>query len=142
MKMMEFIYKNTDSFILNTFGYLWESRNWWETFPVQLVKIDSDIICLHAYTKNNKAPGLMKTYYVVTHKAFRGQGLAKKLTIQSIRDSQYDCENYFVNSEENSPGVSFYKKLFNDNYTMTKNEFGTLDYNFQAPIKTLLLEHA
>lgn len=141
MKMMEFVYKNTDSFILNTFGYLWESRGWWDVYPVQVIKLNNDIVGLHAFSTNTKGPGIVKTYYIVTSKSLRGQGMAKKLILQALKDSQYNCDKYMVNSEENSSGVGFFKKMFKDKFTLTKNEFGTLDYNFEAPIKQLILEN-
>ena len=30
LRFMQFIYKNTDSFIMNTFGHVWSGRNWWK----------------------------------------------------------------------------------------------------------------
>jgi hypothetical protein len=46
-------------------------------------------------------------------------------------------KNYYVNSEEGSDGVNFYKKMFK-NFKMEINEFGTADYIFQAPIVDIL----
>ena len=93
MELMEFVYKNTDSFILNTFGYLWESRGWWDKFPIQVSKSGSVITGLHAFTVDTKAPNTIKTYYIVTGKAFRKMGIAKALT--------YDMLNEFKNSGKN-----------------------------------------
>jgi hypothetical protein len=62
LELMEFVYKNTDSFILNTFGYLWESRGWWDKFPIQVSTSGSVITGLHAFTVDTKAPNTIKTY--------------------------------------------------------------------------------
>ena len=137
MKLMEFVYKNTNSFILNTFGYLWESRLWWCVQPIQVYMVGDVIAGLHAFSVNTKAQGTLKTYYIVTGKAFRKQGIAKQLTLKALRDYKDKCDNYFVNSEENSDGIHFYSSLFDHQYTLTKNEFGTLDYNFEESIKSL-----
>ena len=51
-QLMEFVYNNTDSFILNTFGYLWESRDWWDKFPIQVYKI-GDVIKNNNKLKSN-----------------------------------------------------------------------------------------
>lgn len=137
-QLMEFVYKNTDSFIMNTFGFVWENRQWWSKFPVQVYKIDNQIIGLHAFTYNTKKESTIKTYYIVTHKAFRGQGIAKKMIIHTLNTYSEVSSNYFVNSEENSDGMHFFKKLFNDKFLLTKNEFGSLDYVFEAPIDHIL----
>ena len=137
MKLMKFVYDNTDSFILNTFGYLWESRGWWDKFPIQLYKIDDQIAGMHAFTVDTKAPNTIKTYYIITGKIFRGTGIAKKLTMDVLNEFKNTDKKYFVNSEEGSHGVGFYKKLFNNKFTLHMNEFGTVDYNFEASIKTL-----
>jgi len=138
MKLMEFVYKNTDSFILNTFGYLWESRLWWCMQPIQVYMQGKEIIGLHAFSINTKAPGTLKTYYIVTSKNHRKQGIAKKLTLKALKDYKDKCDNYFVNSEENSDGVHFYKKLFDYQFTIHKNEFGTNDLNFEQSIESIL----
>jgi len=138
MKLMEFVYKNTNSFILNTFGYVWESRLWWCMQPIQVYMVGDVIAGLHAFSVNTKVPGTLKTYYIVTAKAFRNQGIAKKLTYKALKDYKDKCDNYFVNSEENSDGADFYKKLFDYQYKLSKNEFGTLDLNFEESIESLL----
>ena len=132
-ELMEFVYNNTDSFIMNTFGYVWESRNWWDKFPIQVYRVGNVIAGLHAYTINTKAPSVLKTYYIVTGKAFRGQGIAKKLTLNSIIKHRYECNTYYVNSEEKSGGVEFYTKYFGNRFKMEKNQFGTFDYIFEVP---------
>jgi len=137
MKLMKFVYDNTDSFVLNTFGYLWESRGWWDKFPIQLCKIDDQIVGMHAFTVDTKAPNTIKTYYIITGKLFRGAGVAKKLTMDVLNEFKNTDKRYFVNSEEGSSGVGFYKKLFNNTFTLHMNEFGTVDYYFDAPVKTL-----
>jgi hypothetical protein len=57
LKLMEFVYDNTDSFIMNTFGYLWQEREWWNKFPVEVYKVGDIIAGLHAYTVNTKEIG-------------------------------------------------------------------------------------
>lgn len=136
-RLMKFVYQNTDNFILNTFGYIWESRNWWDQFPITTYMIGDEIAGLHAFTIDTKAPDTIKTYYIVTGKCFRGKGIAKKLTLDLLGEYSNTDKKYFVNSEENSDGIGFYKKIFNDRYTISINEFGTIDYNFQALIKQL-----
>lgn len=136
-ELMQFVYDNTDTFVMNTFGYLWESRGWWDKFPIQVYKVGDIIAGMHAFTVNTKAPNTIKTYYVVTGKAFRGNGIAKKLTMDILGEYRNTDMKYFVNSEEGSDGVGFYKKLFNNIYKMEINEFDKADYIFEAPVKTL-----
>jgi len=138
MKLMEFVYNNTNSFILNTFGYLWESRLWWCTQPIQVYMEGKEIVGLHAFSVNTKSPGTLKTYYIVTHKNHRGKGIAKKLTMAALKDYKDKCDNYFVNSEQLSDGVEFYKKIFDYQYTLSLNEFRTHDFNFEESIESLL----
>lgn len=137
MELMEFVYKNTNSFTLNTFGYLWESRGWWDIFPIQVSRSGTVITGLHAFTIDTKAPNTIKTYYIVTGKAFRKMGIAKALTYDMLNEFKNSGKNYYVNSEESSDGVNFYKKMFKD-FKMEINEFGTADYIFQAPIVDIL----
>lgn len=136
-QLMEFVYNNTNSFILNTFGYVWESRGWWDKFPIQVYKVGDVIAGLHAFTIDTKAPDTIKTYYIVTGKAFRGQGIAKKLTMDVLEEYRNTNKVYFVNSEETSDGVAFYKKLFNNNYKVHVNQFDTYDYIFEEKVNDL-----
>lgn len=138
---MKFVYDNTDSFVLNTFGYLWESRGWWDKFPIQVSKTGSVITGLHAFTIDTKAPDTIKTYYIVTSKAFRKMGIAKAVTFDMLYEFKNTGKSYYVNSEEGSDGVGFYKKMFGD-FKMEINEFGTADYIFQAPIIDILRRSA
>ena len=139
-KLMEFVYENTSSFIMNTFGYVWENRGWWDKFPIQVYKTGDIIAGIHAFTVDAKGPGIIKTYYIVTGKPFRGCGIAKKLTMDILGEYKNTDKEYLVNSEESSDGVKFYKKLFNNNYKMEVNEFNTTDYIFRSPIKTFFKE--
>lgn len=133
-QLMKFVYDNTDSFILNTFGYVWESRGWWDRFPIQVYMIGDVLAGVHAFTIDKKAPDTIKTYYIVTDKAFRGQGIAKKLTMDILGEYSNTNKKYFVNSEENSDGVGFYKKLFDNRYKVVVNEFDTVDFIFEEGI--------
>ena len=138
-KLMEFVYNNTDSFIMNTFGYLWESRGWWDIQPI-LVSYDEDKITgLHAFAIKVKT---LKTYYIVVDKNYRGQNIGKKLTLEALEEFKNAVDTFFVNSEESSSGVPFYKKMFGTRYTTSINEFGTTDYNFSAPIKDIINENS
>ena len=137
-ELMEFVYKNTDSFILNTFGYVWESRGWWDKFPIQVYKINNVIAGIHAFTIDTKGQDIIKTYYIVTAKSFRGRGIAKDLTMDILNEYKNTNKKYFVNSEENSDGAKFYKKLFKNNYTVQSNDFNTCDLIFKSTIKDLL----
>ena len=137
-ELMQFVYDNTDTFVMNTFGYVWEGRGWWGKFPIQVYKIGDIIAGMHAFTVDTKGPDIIKTYYIVTGKPFRGRGIAKKLTLDILGEYGNTDKKYFVNSEEGSNGVGFYKKLFNNNYKMEINEFDKADYIFEAPIKTII----
>lgn len=137
-ELMQFVYDNTDTFVMNTFGYVWESRGWWDKFPIQVYKIGDIIAGMHAFTVDTKGPDIIKTYYIITGKPFRGRGIAKKLTLDILGEYGKTDKKYFVNSEEGSDGVGFYKKLFSNNYKMEINEFDKADYIFEAPIKTIL----
>lgn len=133
-KLMKFVYDNTDSFILNTFGYVWESRGWWDRFPIQVYMVGDVLAGMHAFTVDTKAPDIIKTYYIVTGKAFRGQGIGKKLTMDILGEYSNANKKYFVNSEENSDGVGFYKKLFDNRYKVVINEFDTVDFIFEEGV--------
>jgi ribosomal protein S18 acetylase RimI-like enzyme len=133
-KLMKFVYDNTDSFILNTFGYVWESRGWWDRFPIQVYMVGDVLAGIHAFTVDTKAPDTIKTYYIVTGKAFRGQGIGKKLTMDILGEYSNANKKYFVNSEENSDGVGFYKKLFDNRYKVVINEFDTVDFIFEEGV--------
>lgn len=139
-ELMKFVYDNTDSFIMNTFGYLWESRDWWDKQIIDIYRDDNtkEILVLHAYSVNVK-PNTLKTYYIVTNKKNRGKGLAKIMILQALRKYAHLVEKYYVNSEEHSEGVKFYKKLLG-NPTIETNEFGTKDFIFQKLIKDILYE--
>lgn len=139
-RLMEFVYENTDSFIMNTFGYVWESRGWWDKFPIQVYKVGDVIAGMHAFTVDTKGPDIIKTYYIVTGRPFRGRGIAKKLTMDILGEYKNTNKEYFVNSEEGSDGVKFYKKLFSNNYKMELNEFDTADYIFRSPVKNFFNE--
>lgn len=136
-RLMKFIHDNSDSFIMNTFGYLWENRQWWDKFPIQTYTVGETVAGLHAFTVDTKNVDTIKTYYIITHPAFRGQGIAKKMLFDLFSEFRNTDKKYFVNSEENSEGVNFYKKIFKDRFTLKINEFGTVDYIFEAPIKQL-----
>lgn len=140
IKLMEFVYDNTDSFIMNTFGYLWQERGWWDKFPVEVYKVGDIIAGLHAYTVDTKGFNIAKTYYIVTGKAFRGKGIAKKLTkdaLHRLKDNK-TASTYYVNTEEKSDGVKLYKSLFKNEYKIEKNQFGTMDYIFSDKIINIL----
>ncbi len=138
MKVMKFVYENTNSFIMNTFGYVWEGRKWWGKHPIMLMMEGETIIGLHAFTVNAKNSKRIKTYYIVTHRDYRGKGIAKTLTFEALKEFRNKSEIYFVNSEESSDGVAFYKKLFNNTFTLKQNEFGTNDYEFFIVINKFL----
>jgi predicted GNAT family acetyltransferase len=138
MELMEFVYNNSNSFILNTFGFIWESRQWWGMQPIQVYKKDGNIVGLHAFTTNHKGPGVLKTYYIITDKTCRGEGIARELTSYALNEYKDICKTFFVNSEEGSDGVYFYKLMFDNQYTTTVNEFGSKDFIFQKSITEIL----
>jgi len=138
MKLMQFVYDNTDSFILNTFGFLWESRQWWQTQPIQILTVNDKIVGLHAFSINTKAPGTLKTYYIITSKDHRKQGIAKRLIVKALEDYKDKCDNYFVNTEQDSDGKHLFLKLFDNQYVLHKNEFNTFDMNFEQSIESIL----
>jgi GNAT superfamily N-acetyltransferase len=137
-KLMNFVFDNTDSFILNTFGYLWEERQWWGKFPISVYMIDNKIAGLHAFTCNTKGVDTLKTYYIVTGEEYRGQGIAKKLIRHDLAENAHICRRYYVNSEEGSDGIGLFKSMFGDNYSLLSNEFNTQDYIFESSIADIL----
>jgi len=138
MKSMQFVYDNTDSFILNTFGFLWESRQWWQTQPIQILTVNDKIVGLHAFSINTKAPGTLKTYYIITYKDHRKQGIAMRLIVKALEDYKDKCDNYFVNTEQDSDGKHLFLKLFDNQYVLHRNEFNTFDMNFEQSIESIL----
>lgn len=141
-KLMEFVYNNTNSFIMNTFGFLWETRRWWNINPILTFKQDGVLVGLHAFAVSTKQPyDKLKTYYIVVDKNHRGKKIAKQMTLVALDEFKHCAENFYVNSEESSDGVAFYKSMFKDRYTTKRNEFGTIDYVFEAPIMDIINEN-
>jgi len=141
LRFIKFIYDNTDSFILNTFGHTWSGRNWWEKFPIEVCVDDAgQVLGLHAYTTNDKAKGTMKTYYIVTSKEVRGKGVAKLLILNAIYKHKDKIKNYYVNTDVRSNGVQFFKKLLGDNFTIESNDFNSQDIIFEEPIYNIIDE--
>ena len=138
--LMKFMYDNTDSFVMNTFGYLWETRGWWEKFPIQITTLEhnTSIVGMHAFTLNTKAPDTLKTYYIAVGKTFRGQGVAKKMTIDALRDHELFCKRFYVNSVEGSDGTLLYDKIFKNGYRESPNEFGRVDHEYEDDITNIL----
>ena len=136
LRFIKFIYDNTDSYILNTFGHTWSSRNWWEEYPIEVCTDDSGkVLGLHAYTVNTKAENTLKTYYIVTSKYNRGNGLAKLL----IKHKD-NIKFYYVNSDVKSDGAIFYKKWLGNNYITEDNDFNSQDVIFKEPIYNIIDE--
>ena len=141
LRFIKFIYDNTDSFILNTFGHTWSGRNWWEKFPIEACVDDAGrVLGLHAYTTNDKAKGMMKTYYIVTSEHARGKGIAKLLIKNAIYKHKDNIEYYYVNTDVRSEGVNFFKKWLGNNFTLENNDFGSQDMIFEEPIYNIIDE--
>ena len=144
-KLAEFIYNNTDNFIMNTFALLWENRNFWNEFKplVMFNKSTGKIIGLHAFAEkkiDNKT--YLKTYYIVVDKQCRGMGIAKQLTMQVLSDFQKKYKWFYVNSVEESDGEYFYRKTITNKPSKKVNEFGTVDLIFKGSISKILKKNA
>lgn len=139
-EIIKFVSDNSDSVIMSTFGDLWSGRHWWRDFPVLLALENDEIVGMHAFTTNTKALSTLKTYYILTARGHERKGIAKKLILAALREKKYICEDYYVNSEENSPGVGFFKKLLKMEPALKQNEFGTFDAVFVKPIQDILNE--
>jgi GNAT superfamily N-acetyltransferase len=137
--LMKFVYDNTDSFVMNTFGYLWENRQWWFEHPIMVAYYENTdvIVGLHAFTVSTKATDTLKTYYIVTDKKFKGQGIAKMLTKRALHDTQLWCNQFYVNSNS-SDGIAFYTKLVGEPVSRKHNEFGGEDCEFQCSFNYIL----
>jgi len=141
LRFIKFVYDNTDSFIMNTFGHTWSSRNWWGKFPIEVCTDDAGkVLGLHAYTVNTKAVQTLKTYYIVTSKDSRGQGIAKLLIKNAIHKHKDDIKFYYVNSDVRSEGAIFYKKWLGQNFEIEKNDFNSQDIIFKEPIYNIINE--
>lgn len=141
LRFIKFVYDNTDSFIMNTFGHAWSGRNWWDKFPIEVCTDDGGkVLGLHAYTVNTKAPQTLKTYYIVTSKDSRGQGIAKLLIKNAIYKHKDDIKFYYVNSDVRSEGAIFYKKWLGQNFEIEKNDFNSQDIIFKEPIYNIINE--
>mgnify|MGYP003117911060 CR=1 FL=1 len=141
LRIIKWVYKNTNTFIMNTFGHVWSGRNWWEKFPVQVCIDDNGkVMALHAYTVNDKKPKTLKTYYIVTGEEHRGKGLAKLLIKNAIHKNKDKIDNYYVNTDDRSDGSIFYIRWFGNNYKKEKNDFNSTDLIFEEPIYNILNE--
>jgi GNAT superfamily N-acetyltransferase len=139
LRFIKFIYDNTDSFILNTFGHTWSSRDWWEKYPIEVCTDKAGrVIGLHAYTVNDKYNKTLKTYYIVTSKQSRGLGIAKLLIKNAIYKHRNDIEYYYVNSDVRSEGAIFYKKWLGSKFTIEDNDFNSQDIIFEEPIYNII----
>ena len=108
LRFIKFIFENTNSFILNTFGHTWSGRDWWSKYPIEVCTDDNGkVLGLHAYTVNDKYKDSLKTYYIVTSKDSRGQGIAKLLIKNAIYKNKDKISFYYVNSDTKSEGAIF-----------------------------------
>jgi len=141
LRFIKFIYDNTNSFILNTFGHTWSGRDWWGKYPIELCVDDNGkVLGLHAYTVNDKFKDTLKTYSIVTSKDSRGQVIAKILIKNAIYKNRDKINFYYVNSDIKSEGAIFYKKWFGKNFTLEDNDFNSQDIIFKEPIYNIIDE--
>jgi hypothetical protein len=143
LRFMKFVYDNTNSFIMNTFGFTWESRDYWNKFPIEVCLGDNNqVLGLHAYTVNDKYPSTLKTYYIVTRQDQRGKGIAKIMIKNAVYKYRDIIEKYYANSDINSDGAIFYRRWFGKNkeYKQVKNEFNSHDLIFEEPIYNIIDE--
>lgn len=139
LRFMKFVYDNTDSFIMNTFGHVWSGRNWWKKFPIEVCTDSTGkVLGLHAYTVGNKEEYTLKTYYIVTSKESRGQGIAKLLIKNAIYRHKDKIKVYYVNSDIKSQGAIFYKKWLGGKFNTVKNDFNSEDIIFEEPIYNII----
>jgi len=139
LRFIKFVYDNTDSFIMNTFGHVWSGRNWWGKFPIEVCTDDAGrVLGLHAYSVNDKHKNTLKTYFIVTGKAARGRGIAKLLIKNAIYKHKDKIAFYYVNSDVRSDGFSFFKKWLGENYEIVDNDFNSQDIIYKEPIYNVL----
>ena len=139
LRFIKFVYDNTNSFILNTFGHTWSGRDWWSKYPIEACTDDKGkVLGLHAYTVNDKYKDTLKTYYIVTSKDSRGQGIAKLLIKNAIFKHKDNIKFYYVNSDIKSEGAIFYKKWLGDNFIEEDNDFKSKDIIFKEPIYNII----
>ena len=139
LRFIKFVYDNTNSFILNTFGHVWSGRNWWKKFPIEVCTDDAGrVLGLHAYSVNDKHKNTLKTYFIVTSKAARGRGIAKLLIKNAIYKHKDKIAFYYVNSDVRSDGFSFFKKWLGENYEIIDNDFNSQDIIYKEPIYNVL----
>ena len=141
LRIIKWVYNNTNTFIMNTFGHVWSGRNWWKEFPVQLcVDEEGRVMALHAYTVNTKKPKTLKTYYIITDKKHRGKGLAKLLIKNAINKHKDKIDTYYVNTDDRSDGSIFYIRWFGNRYKKEGNDFNSTDLIFEEPIYNIIDE--
>ena len=139
LRFIKFVYDNTNSFILNTFGHTWSGRDWWSKYPIEACTDDKGkVLGLHAYTVNDKYEDTLKTYYIVTSKDSRGQGIAKLLIKNAIFKHKDNIKFYYVNSDIKSEGAIFYKKWLGENFIEEDNDFKSKDIIFKEPIYNII----
>jgi|TARA_R100000455_G_C6240360_1_gene99453 predicted GNAT family acetyltransferase len=141
LRFIKFVYDNTDSFILNTFGHTWSSRDWWEKYPIEVCTDENGkVLGLHAYTVNTKAKDTLKTYYIVVSKKSRGMGIAKLLIKNAINKHKDNIKLYYVNTDVRSDGLFFFKKWLGNNFIIKDNDFKSQDMIFTEPIYNIIDE--
>lgn len=139
LRFIKFVYDNTDSFIMNTFGHVWSGRDYWNKFPIEVCTDDAGrVLGLHAYTVNDKYKDTLKTYFIVTDKNSRNMGIAKLLIKNAIYKHKNSVKYYYVNSDVRSAGFSFFKKWLGEKYEIVKNDFNSQDIIYEEPIYNII----
>lgn len=139
LRFIKFVYDNTDSFIMNTFGHVWSGRDYWNKFPIEVCTDEAGkVLGLHAYTVNDKYEDTLKTYFIVTDKKSRNMGIAKLLIKNAIFKHKDNVKYYYVNSDVRSPGFSFFKKWLGENYEIVENDFNSQDIIYKEPIYNII----
>lgn len=139
LRFIKFIYDNTDSFIMNTFGHVWSGRDWWEKFPIEVcVDENGKVLGLHAYNVNEKYENTLKTYYIVISQEARRRGIGKLLIKNAIHKHKDKINFYYVNSDVKSEGFHFFKKWLGENYEITDNDFDSQDIIYKEPIYNII----
>ena len=80
----EFIYDNTETFILNTFMYLWESRHWWDKHPIDTCRDENGKLVGIKINAAKPEENLLKSYYSVIRKDYREKHIFSKILLQSL----------------------------------------------------------
>lgn len=136
----QFIFDNTETFVLNTFMYLWESRDWWKSQPIDTCRDQDGKLVGIKINAEKKEIDTLKSYYSVIRKDYREKHIFSRLLLESLYD--HDCKYIIVTCTVGRDGERFYGRLLDGKKSCKTeyktSEFGDTDVVFTIELKDMI----